>query len=143
MIELFFLQDIDYDFFQWVDPEIYDRGKEVVKKQMGEDVYIVQARHKYIIDMLEDIRVAWMERMFDKKQMMVNSNDNICSKIRKKLEDAKVGSRVCTSRPNGELKFKVRLLDDRYIVDFNEKSCSCKLWNLTGIPCIHTISCIN
>ena len=54
-------------FFQWVDPEIYDRGKEVVKKQMGEDVYIVQARHKYIIDMLEDIRVALMERMFAKK----------------------------------------------------------------------------
>ena len=87
--------------------------------------------------MLEDIRVAWMERMFDKKQMMVNSNDNICSKIRKKLEDAKVGSRVCTSRPNGELKFKVRLLDDRYIVKLNEKSCSCRQWDLSGIPCIH------
>ena len=74
--------------------------------------------------MLEDIRVALMKRMFNKKQLMVNSNDNIYPRIRKKLEDAKVGSRVCTLRPNEKLKFKVRLLDDRYNVDLNEKSCS-------------------
>ena len=25
----FFLQDNDYDFFQWIDPKICDRGKEI------------------------------------------------------------------------------------------------------------------
>ncbi|XP_073102928.1 uncharacterized protein [Elaeis guineensis] len=76
--------------------------------------YIVPTRHKHIIDMLKDIRVALMERMFVKKQMMLNSDDNICLRIRKKLEEAKVGSKACTPRLNGELKFEVRLIDEVY-----------------------------
>ncbi|XP_073112172.1 uncharacterized protein [Elaeis guineensis] len=105
--------------------------------------YIVQVRHKHIIDMLKDIRVVLMERMFAKKQMMVNSDDNICPRIKKKLEKAKLRSMVCTPRPNRELKFEVRVVDNRYIVDLNKKSCTCRQWDVSGIPCIYAISCIN
>ena len=32
-------------------------------------------------------------------------------------------------------------MERSYIVDFNTKSCDCKRWQLTGIPCHHVIAC--
>jgi len=30
----------------------------------------------------------------------------------------------------------------QYTVDINAKTCDCRRWNLTGIPCNHAISCL-
>ena len=70
-----------------------------------------------------------------KKQVMV--------RIKKEQEKAKVGSTVCTPKPNIELKFKVRVLDKKYIMDLNQISYLYREWGLIDIPCIHTISYIN
>ena len=31
---------------------------------------------------------------------------------------------------------------DGYVVDFNDKTCTCRMWELRGIPCPHAISAI-
>ncbi|CAN1752169.1 hypothetical protein LINPERHAP1_LOCUS4605, partial [Linum perenne] len=31
---------------------------------------------------------------------------------------------------------------DHFCVQLNEKKCSCRAWELTGIPCAHAITCI-
>ena len=46
--------------------------------------YILQARSKRIIDMLEDIRVVVMQRFVEKKELFSNTTDEVlerCSKI--------------------------------------------------------------
>ncbi|XP_038683573.1 uncharacterized protein LOC119983905 [Tripterygium wilfordii] len=43
----------------------------------------------------------------------------------------------------GNSKFGVSSMQDTFTVDLDAKECSCRLWDLTGIPCSHAISCIN
>ncbi|XP_038707242.1 uncharacterized protein LOC120002548 [Tripterygium wilfordii] len=44
---------------------------------------------------------------------------------------------------SGNSKFVVTSMQDTFTVDLDDRECSCRLWDLTGIPCAHAISCIN
>lgn len=39
--------------------------------------------------------------------------------------------------------FETRLGIDSYKVDLEARSCTCRLWDLTGIPCVHANATIN
>ncbi|WOL00666.1 hypothetical protein Cni_G09379 [Canna indica] len=93
--------------------------------------------------MLEDIQRMLMQRMYVKKDMMLKSMDEICPNIRKKLEKFKEESQFCTVTPSGNLKFEVQCLDKVHVVNLVIQSCSCRSWDLSGIPCNHVISCIS
>ncbi|WOL07437.1 hypothetical protein Cni_G16178 [Canna indica] len=103
---------------------------------------ILRARSKLLIDMLEDIRHMLMERMQSKKEMMLKSNDDICPSIRKKLEKNKTETRFCHVTPAANMKFEVQELDRSYVVNLLNHACSCRYWDICGIPCKHAISCI-
>ena len=53
------------------------------------NAYIVHAGSKHLIYKLEDIRMALMEKMVVKKRTMETSEDEICPRIRSKLEKEK------------------------------------------------------
>lgn len=31
---------------------------------------------------------------------------------------------------------------DQYVVNFKDKTCACRRWNLSRIPCVHVICCM-
>ncbi|WOL19198.1 hypothetical protein Cni_G27995 [Canna indica] len=101
--------------------------------------YIIQARSKPIVDMLEEIRSMLMQRMFVKKDIMLTCTDEICPNIRKKLEKFKEDNRYCMVTPSENMKFEIQCLDKVHVVN---QSCSCWSWDLCRIPCEHVISCI-
>ncbi|PON98394.1 zinc finger protein [Trema orientale] len=42
------------------------------------------------------------------------------------------------------MAFQVRCFHDgQYIVNLNKGQCTCRKWNISGIPCSHSIACIN
>lgn len=44
----------------------------------------------------------------------------------------------------GNMRFEVRCpYDSQYEVDLNDSKCGCKRWDLSGLPCAHTIACID
>lgn len=106
--------------------------------------YIVRARSKHIIHMLEDIREALRERQYVKVEMIKKVNDKICPNIRKKLEKLKHESRFCQASLGIDGSFEVKNLisRDRFIVSLESKKCTCRLWDITGIPCTHGLSAI-
>ncbi|WOL09798.1 hypothetical protein Cni_G18551 [Canna indica] len=118
---------------------------DVVSNNLSETFngYIPKTRGKLIIDMLEDIRRMLMERMYKKRELMLKSNDTICPSIRKKLEKNKEETRYCHVTPTGNMKFEVQELDKSSVVNLMNRTCSCRKWDLCGIPCNHAISCIN
>ncbi|XP_048138911.1 uncharacterized protein LOC115751334 [Rhodamnia argentea] len=93
--------------------------------------------------MLEGIRKLLMARMYEKSQLMVRSRDEICPRIRLKIEEEKMNTRSCIPRPSTASRFEVEANDDTFMVDLNEKTCTCKRWDISRIPCNHVISCIN
>jgi hypothetical protein len=116
---------------------------EVIVNNIAEtfNAYIVQARAKHIIYMLEDIRVALMERVVLKRASMDKSEDQICPRIRVKLEKEKDEARNCFPVPAGNRIFQVTHRLDTLHVDMNEGKCTCRKWDVTGIPCCHAVSC--
>ena len=98
--------------------------------------YILHSRGKPIIDMLEDIRIAVMQRIVEKRELFSDTIDELCPRIRKVLEDNKFKSRTCTPTHAGDHRFEVTEFGNRFVVDLPATSCSCRYWN---IACIHWI----
>ncbi|KAL7175189.1 hypothetical protein ACSBR2_028902 [Camellia fascicularis] len=66
----------------------------------------------------------------------------ICPNIVKDLEALKVQARNCFATYCGDKKFEVDCGDTTHIVDLEERKCSCRMWDLSGIPCKHAVSSI-
>lgn len=45
--------------------------------------------------------------------------------------------------PSWDHKYEVHFFKEAYIVDLKARSCGCKDWELTGIPCCHALACIH
>ncbi|KAL2894817.1 Antiviral helicase SKI2 [Bienertia sinuspersici] len=117
---------------------------DVVTSNMAETFngYIIQARTKHLIYMLEDIRCALMQRLVVKRLEMEKSNVKVCPRIQAKLEKHKEEAAECYVMPSSESLFGVSHKLDKLIVNLEDKTCTCRKWNLTGIPCSHAIACI-
>ncbi|PKI64549.1 hypothetical protein CRG98_014981 [Punica granatum] len=70
--------------------------------------FILLARSKLIIDMLEDIRVTMMSRIVEKRDKYLASTDEICPRVRNVLEENKLGFRFCDPTHGGDFNFKAR-----------------------------------
>ncbi|GJU33170.1 hypothetical protein Tco_1176759 [Tanacetum coccineum] len=113
-----------------------DKACDAVENGISEcfNALIVEARRKPIINMLEDIRLMTMERMQKMGEKHEKWNDGICPNIRKKFEIIKDLHMLV---PSGESKFEVRNGYDGFRVDERMMTCSCRAWQLSGIPCQH------
>lgn len=49
---------------------------------------------------------------------------------------------LCYCLPSSQGVFEVHEREFTYIVDITARECTCRKWNLTGIPCQHDISCL-
>lgn len=105
--------------------------------------YILEARGKHVIDMLEEIRCSLMERQVRKYKEIMVVNDIICPAVRKKLEKLKFESRFCTTHPACWGSFEVHMsAEDKFVVSLDNRTCSCRVWDITRIPCVHAVSAI-
>lgn len=104
--------------------------------------YVIHARTKHLIMMLEEIRTSLMERVVLKRGTMENNTALICPRIKERLEKEKDEAAKCDPTPSSAFTFQVAYYLDVVSVDLHNRSCTCRRWNLTGIPCRHAIACI-
>ncbi|KAL4282037.1 hypothetical protein GQ457_03G025760 [Hibiscus cannabinus] len=105
--------------------------------------FILDARDKPIITMLEIIRTKIMQRIAKKKDEADKWSTVLCPKIQKKLDAAIESSNRCWPTHAGGYKFQISCgPHTQHAVDLSEHTCSCRKWQLTGIPCHHAISAI-
>uniref|UniRef100_A0ACD5VHE1 Uncharacterized protein n=1 Tax=Avena sativa TaxID=4498 RepID=A0ACD5VHE1_AVESA len=105
--------------------------------------YIVDEREMPMLSMLESIFLKIMNRMVTKDEEANKWHGRICPKIKKKLEKATEFSAGCHVRIAADDLFHVTTgeYEREYNVDLKSKSCDCKRWQLSGIPCHHAIAC--
>ncbi|XP_057803469.1 uncharacterized protein LOC131018780 [Salvia miltiorrhiza] len=87
--------------------------------------------------------ILWSDRL----RNLINdiekvTNDVFCPAIRKKLEKVRYDNRHCMPLPALGGKFEIQVEADKFVVSVEGKSCTCRVWQLTGIPCIHAICAI-
>ena len=103
---------------------------------------ILEARDKPILAMLEWIRVRLMTKQYKKMRGIAKYTGKVCPNIQDKLEKLKHDSIPFSATPAGSFMYEVDNGHERHVVDLAKKACSCRIWDLTGLPCKHGISAI-
>ena len=107
------------------------------------NAWIKESRSKPILTMLEDICQQIMACFKQKRNGIQSTNYIICPKIQKKLKRSKSDARNCLSRWQNELEFEVdHIYDACCIVKVDQHTCTCRWWQLNGIPCPHVSAAI-
>ncbi|GKB57779.1 multidrug resistance-associated protein 5 [Tanacetum coccineum] len=97
---------------------------------------IVNVRHKPLLTMLEAIRVIVLEKMNKIKEIGRKWNPRVCPNIKKRLEWLKEQQRFWHYTSGGNL-YEVRSGSEGFTIDKGKRTCSCRMWQLSGLPCVH------
>ncbi|XP_021722494.1 uncharacterized protein LOC110689984 isoform X2 [Chenopodium quinoa] len=137
--------------FTTYKPELFCRAflsttmrSDAITNNMAETFngYIINARTKHLVYMLEDIRVALMERLVSKTKYMEKQTSTLCPRIQAILEKEKTKAACYDVSPSTNTLFNVRHNLDQLNVDLEAKTCTCRKWEMTGVPCCHVVACI-
>ena len=91
---------------------------------------------------LECIRLYLMTRFQVNREMIMKVESELYPKIRKRLYKEKLACNKWIAFWVGRMKFEVKNGPESFIVDLEEKKCSCRKWDIVSIPCCHAISYI-
>ncbi|KAK9996210.1 hypothetical protein SO802_020896 [Lithocarpus litseifolius] len=92
--------------------------------------------------MLEWIRVRLMSRLYVKKIGIEKYDGRLCPSIQGKLEKLKLESKSFCAMPSGRFVYEVENERERHVVDLVGRTCSCRAWDLIGIPYRHRVAAI-
>ncbi|XP_019196362.1 PREDICTED: uncharacterized protein LOC109190352 [Ipomoea nil] len=150
------IHQLDVDAFQWLSdkhPSEWSRSHfttsaqcDVLVNNICEcfNAMILNARKLPLIPCLEALRNHLMPRFFNNRKKAANEwKSTICPRIMEKIavNEEAAASYLCTQCD--EDLFEVRgMWEDGQQVDLRKRSCSCRRWELTGIPCKHAIRAI-
>ncbi|KAK1369124.1 hypothetical protein POM88_035216 [Heracleum sosnowskyi] len=104
--------------------------------------WIMRARYMPLIDMLTKIHDMLMTRLHEKRDTIQQIDCVVVPSIRRKLEEAveeSVGYKVLW---DGRENYVVKGKGSSFSVNLQQKTCSCRVWDLTRIPCSHAMTAI-
>lgn len=101
--------------------------------------YILDARDKPIVTMVEHIRRKVMVRLSLKRQGGDAAQWEITPIVAGKLEMEKNHARYCWCYQSNLTTWEVHCSDRSFAVDISARTCACHKWQLTGIPCKHDV----
>ena len=103
------------------------------------NAWIVFARYKTIITMLEEIRVKLTKRIGDFREFSNTWITDISLMSLKIFQENIQKSMQCNLTWNGEKGFEIKNHGFTHTVDIVNRRCSCRSWQLRGIPCPHGV----
>ncbi|XP_060966120.1 uncharacterized protein LOC133034764 [Cannabis sativa] len=104
---------------------------------------ILETREKPIITMLEKIRFWLMSRFCMKRESVSKWPYLVGKRVWKVIEKNKQVARRCSCTRVDAHLFQVHYRDlERFSVNLVSRTCTCRGYQLTGIPCGHAISAI-
>ncbi|KAL2904767.1 Long-chain-fatty-acid--CoA ligase [Bienertia sinuspersici] len=86
--------------------------------------YIINARTKHLIYMMEDINVDLMQRLVNKRKEMEKQSTGLCPSIQSMLKKEKEKASMCDVLPSSESIFNVRYYLYQLIVNLQLKTCT-------------------
>lgn len=106
--------------------------------------FIVEARDMPIISMVESIREKIMERIQRRRTAIVKYSLRTCPRIRAIITERMILASSWKSIWNGGDGYQLTGHGGaQFVVDMKKLTCSCGLWQLSGIPCAHAITPIH
>ncbi|XP_020972487.1 uncharacterized protein LOC110269163 [Arachis ipaensis] len=106
---------------------------------------VVKYRMKPVLTMCEEIRCYLMRRMTKHIRLLEHHSGKLAPVQEKRLQRLiKPSSRWIAEwvGDNERKRFQVSRKQTKVDVDLIKHTCSCNVWQLTGMPCIHSIAAI-
>ncbi|KAL8555977.1 hypothetical protein ACS0TY_003696 [Phlomoides rotata] len=105
---------------------------------------ILDARDKSIITMLEWIREYLVKRQVrNRDRANTRWKGKLCPRINKVLERNMEKVSDCIPIKSIDIHYQIRCFDGgQYTVDLRNFTCTCRAWQLSGIPCTHALCAI-
>ncbi|XP_022042223.1 uncharacterized protein LOC110944885 [Helianthus annuus] len=104
---------------------------------------LVGGRDKPIITCLEYIRVYMMKRIMVVNKMISKAKGLLTPAATDAFNEIKHDAAYYTVTLAGMKKYQVGAFGHNQVaVDMNKKTCSCRKWKLTGMPCKHVVAVI-
>ncbi|XP_010553815.2 PREDICTED: uncharacterized protein LOC104823792 [Tarenaya hassleriana] len=104
---------------------------------------IREARMRPMIDILESIRRQTMQRIAKRQRQSSSCITPFPPDVMDDIEVVRQRSVYCMAIPSGHGKYEVLHFSISYTVDLGGKTCACRRWNLTGLPCEHALCVLN
>ena len=98
---------------------------------------ILKARGMLIISMLECYRLCLMKRFNLKREGMLKYEKEICHNILLWIDKLVSIARNYSAIASGAKMYEVANGFKRHAVDLNACTCTCRSWELQGLPCKH------
>ncbi|GKB39857.1 mutator type transposase [Tanacetum coccineum] len=142
-----------YEYLQKIPPQHWSRSHfsgrahcDVLLNNLCEvfNRQLLDGRDVPIITCLEFVREYLMKRIVNVKKVISKSPGPLTPAATKLFEAIKHKATFYTVLWNGGTKYQVSgPYEDQCVVDMEEKNCSCRKWELTGMPCKHAVAVIN
>ncbi|XP_042396774.1 uncharacterized protein LOC121986915 [Zingiber officinale] len=100
---------------------------------------ILDAREKPIIPMFENIRSLLMVRFQLNRDKAEKWDKGICPKIINVLAKIYIEAAQHSPLQADSMHFQIHGPSGQHTVNFSTNSCSCRKWDLIGIPCPHAV----
>ncbi|KAL3531153.1 hypothetical protein ACH5RR_010475 [Cinchona calisaya] len=91
---------------------------------------------------LSEIPPNLWARYQEKKEWVAKVNADICPKIHDIVEQNKSKSIEYDAHKAVERLWKIATLSGNHVVSLSSSSCTCREWDMTGIPCVYACSAI-
>ncbi|XP_040372479.1 uncharacterized protein LOC112192744 [Rosa chinensis] len=111
---------------------------------------LLQARKKPILGCLEDIRTSAMVRVCNRRNSGHNWKCRVGPRVEKLLKKNAEWSHEYRALQSSEMRFEIQGrgvgcasgVITQHSVQLDKKSCSCRRWDVSGLPCGHAIAAI-
>ncbi|XP_056858366.1 uncharacterized protein LOC130507717 [Raphanus sativus] len=102
-----------------------------------------KARSMPLVEMLETMRRQAMVRIDLRKVKSTNHKGKFSEKVGKVIALETKYRKDCRIYPGSTGEFEVTEGNNSYSVNMKKKTCSCRRWDLTGIPCRHALRVVH
>ena len=104
---------------------------------------ILDLRDLPIISLVEGLKFYITNRIVKLRDYMLRYQGDICPMIRKIVEKSKtdaIGWTPIWCGDRDSSMFSVTDGTDTYVVNLQDRTCACRIWDLSGIPCAHAVA---
>ncbi|XP_044454561.1 neurofilament heavy polypeptide isoform X1 [Triticum aestivum] len=105
--------------------------------------WVLDVRAKPIRTMVDGIRTKLMVKFNANRTKAETVRWEICPTYAEKLEEAKKFARNCHALMAGPNLYQVTSGERTYAVNLQHRTCGCKKWDMTAVPCNHAVSAIH
>ncbi|XP_020887942.1 uncharacterized protein LOC110230205 [Arabidopsis lyrata subsp. lyrata] len=100
------------------------------------------ARRKPFVQMLELIRRDAMQRVANRSTIAEKETAKYTKKARTEVQKSCEGAQYCAMVRTTGGEYEIVEFGMGYAVSLSGRSCACRMWDLTGIPCRHAVCAI-